>query len=285
MVLVFVRVCVQEINEDSVQCRNAQYVYGPDWFILFLGTGIERKKEKTKLWLIVLSVLCGPSSLFVSQQLSVPVCSCAIALAWALDLPWGVWVLQHKTVNPPVSWWLLIRYSHPAFCSGEISSGLYSSLSLFLIISPSLCTATLSPAGPHTGMTHALYYAGIRTQLLASFPLYLLSSINIMPPPLFIQQYRSPLFLLSSLWHCVSSASSHPSFSLCHSASSHLSLLLWPVTLVRSLWDVTSALSVITTRRGSSEACSGCVVIPDHDNVCRWVCKYKSSVSPLSGNA
>lgn len=76
------------------------------------------------------------SSLFVSQRLSVPERSCSISLVWALSLPWGVWVLHHKTVNPPYpdSYWLCIHILPLA----QKKAALASTFSLLLIIPRSL---------------------------------------------------------------------------------------------------------------------------------------------------
>ena len=149
------------------------------------------QKKTMLIVLSVLSVLCRPSSLFGSQQLSVLGRSCAIALVWALGLPWGVWVLQHKTVNPPESWWLLIRYSHPASCPEENSSGLHS---LSLPHHPPLPIHSCTPTSPHADVTTYSILCRIQAQLLAFF-FSPLSSTNISPPPF----VYLAVWLLSSL--------------------------------------------------------------------------------------
>lgn len=129
-------------------------------------------------------------------------CSCSIALVWALGLPQGVWVLQHKTVNPPELWRLSIRYSHPASCPEE---NLWPPPSLWLI-QPSL---PWSSTWPHADITA---YYGHRH----SFSLCISSS----------QQ----TFRLLVIWHYVS-----PPFSIspCHfyfSLHCHFTLPLKRVT-------------------------------------------------------
>lgn len=102
---------------------------------------VENKKNKLRN----LDTHCGASSLFVSQPLSVPECSCSIALVWARGSPKGVCVPQHTTVNPPAYWWLLIRYSDAASCPEE--NRLWPPLSSCLIIPLSIFTVAL-PAAP-----------------------------------------------------------------------------------------------------------------------------------------
>lgn len=137
----------------------------------------KQQKKTALIVLSILSVLCGPSSLFGSQQLSVLERSCSIALVWALGLPWGVWVLQHRTVNPPESWWLLIRYSHPASCPEENSAGLYS-LSASSSPSPYSQLHSYQPSCRCNRIQYIMQDTGAASRFSPPF-----SSTNISPPP------------------------------------------------------------------------------------------------------
>lgn len=74
-----------------------------------------------------------PPSLFVSQWFTVREHLCSIAQVWVLSLPWGVWVEQHKTVNPPVSdgYWLDIHIPPP----NQEKRALTSTFSLIILFS------------------------------------------------------------------------------------------------------------------------------------------------------
>lgn len=142
-------------------------------------------------------------------------------------LPWDVWVLQHRTVNPPVSdgYWLGIHVLPPAQEKTAQASALSSSPSPY------------SPAGPHTDMTAYSILCRIQAQLLA-FSLF--SSTNISPPPLFIWQYDSP--------------SLHLLFDTFFYSSHHLFFLSAPLSFsYLSLSSLGHTVDVITNRRGSLE--------------------------------
>ena len=226
------------------------------------------QKKTMLIVLSVLSILCRPSSLFGSQQLSVLGRSCAIALVWALGLPWGVWVLQHKTVNPPESWWLLIRYSHPASCPEENSSGLHS---LSLPHHPPLPIHSCTPTSPHADVTTYSILCRIQAQLLAFF---------FSPPQL--NKHLASAFCLSGGMTLVLSpspplspspfTSSHVSFSPCHSALFHPTL---PVLTCHSRPVSPGRNERCGSNYHPLRECGRMLwlrVIPDHDNVCRWAC-------------
>lgn len=224
----------------------------------------DRYWKKNKMRSIVLSVLCGPSSLFVSQRLSVPKRSCSIALVWALDLPWGVWVLQHKTVNPPVSWCLLIRYSHPASCPGKNSSGLPSPLSL--IIPLSLFTFALLPASPHTNMTAYSVLCRIQAQPLAFFLASPQLNKHCASAFVYPAAWLSSLLSLTlCLFHFLLSVIFSSSLCLISSLSPSLTCHSRPVSLKRK--ECCGCNCHPLRERGSVLWLR---VIPDHDNVCRW---------------
>lgn len=186
----------------------------------WVGTEIEKKPRLT--WLSFPSSVDPPPYLYHSGSLWRSVHA---PLLWSkLGLPWGVWVLQHKTVNPPESWWLLIRYSHPASCLGENSSGL-DSLSLphhppLLIHS---CTSTSVPSHRYDSIQYIMQGTGTTSPFFFSASLQL--NKHLASAFVYLAVWLSSL-LSVSLWHCVSFSSTCLSFSLCHSVSLHPSLLV-----------------------------------------------------------
>lgn len=242
----------------------------------WVGTEIEKKPRLT--WLSFPSSVDPPPYLYHSGSLWRSVHA---PLLWSkLGLPWGVWVLQHKTVNPPESWWLLIRYSHPASCLGENSSGL-DSLSLphhppLLIHS---CTSTSVPSRRYdsiqyimqgTGTTSPFFFLSLPSaQQTSRLCLCLFGSMTLLPSLCLSLTLCLLLFHLSvifSLSLCLTSSLS-PCLT-CHSRPVSLGRNEYCSCNYHPLWECGSTLWLC--------------VISDHDNVCRWAwsCEYESSVPP-----
>lgn len=238
-----------------LQSINAP-LYAAQHNVRCLGAELGKKKKRGRL--------SSPSSVDPPPcLLSVPERSCSIALVWALSLPWGVWVLQHKTVNPPESWWLLIRYSHPASCPEENSSG---PRSLSLIIPLSLFTVALQPAGPHAHITAYSIWCRVQPQLLASF----LSICST-------QQTSCLCLCLSGGVTLFPSLSDVPLTSSFSPVIFSLSLRLLPSSSPFLTCHSRPVSPGCEERRGCN--CHpprerGSVlwprVVPDRDNVCRW---------------